>query len=221
MNRFALVCLLVLGLRPAGTAQDRKRLPDVSTTIKGDLSLPIPLNNPLFSSITETVGMLGGTIQFPLHKGLGIGAGASMSWFSIEERALAPVVTSGEIRRARYYGKVQYERYTGERTFYELHGKLGSSIYTFECSTCPEGSSGGVFHWGAGVGYYLHATENLAFGFTMTYETDSDRFAASDLGLESFPGRKEVMEATNYQYFVFGMSFSTRLRRSSENAMGW
>jgi hypothetical protein len=78
-----------------------------------------------------------------------------------------------------------------------------------------------VFHWGAGVGYYLHATDNLAFGLTMTYEMDNTRFSASDLGLESFPGRREVTEDANYQSLIFGMTFSTRLRRSPDNDMGW
>jgi len=221
MRTIVPVALWICGLSLTATAQDRKRLPDVSTTIKGDLALPIPLNNPLFSSITETVGMLGATIQFPIYKGLGAGVGANMSWFAIEERALAPVITSGEIRRAHYFGKVQYERYTGERTFYELHGRLGVASYVYECATCPDEAPASVFHWGAGVGYYLHATDNLAFGLTMTYEMDNTRFSASDLGLESFPGRREVAEDANYQSLIFGMTFSTRLRRSPDNDMGW
>ena len=98
MRTIVPVALCICGLSLTATAQDRKRLPDVSTTIKGDLALPIPVNNPLFSSVTETVGMLGATIQFPIYKGLGAGVGANMSWFAIEERALAPFITSGEIR---------------------------------------------------------------------------------------------------------------------------
>jgi hypothetical protein len=55
----------------------------------------------------------------------------------------------------------------------------------------------------------------------MTYEMDNTRFSASDLGLESFPGRREVAEDANYQSLIFGMTFSTRLRRSPDNDMGW
>lgn len=221
MNRILLVGCLLCCLHHPLVGQERKRLPDVSTTIKGDLALPIPLNNPLFGSITETVGMLGATIQFPFYKGLGAGLGANMSWFGIEERALAPQITSGEIRRSHFYGKVQYERYTGDRTFYELYGKLGLANYAYECATCPDQDPGSVFHWGVGVGYYLHATDNLAFGLTLAYEMDNARFSASDLGLDSFPGRKEVEERSKYQSLIFGMTFSTRLRRSPDNDMGW
>ena len=84
--------LLVLG----GMAQ---KLPDVSSTVKGDLILPVPLANPLFEAVTESVGQLDGQIQFPLYEGLGLGLGGKMTWFQINERALAPLVTTGEIRR--------------------------------------------------------------------------------------------------------------------------
>ncbi|MBX2971659.1 MAG: hypothetical protein KF797_01015, partial [Flavobacteriales bacterium] len=110
-----------------------QKLPDVSPTIKGNLILPVPLGNPLFEAATESVGQVDGLIQFPVHKGLGIGVGGKMTWFQINERALAPFVTTGEIRRLSLYGKVAYEKYTGERTFYELNMRVGSTTYWFDC----------------------------------------------------------------------------------------
>ena len=220
--RSILLVLMLLSIPLAMRSQDRKRrLPDVSVTIKGDLALPVPLNIPLFNSITETIGMLGLTYQHPLSDGLGVGVGANMSWFGVEERALAPLVTSGEVRRLRFYGKVQYERYTGERSFYELHGKAGIASYDYDCPTCPSVTPEPALHWGLGAGYFLHATENLSFGLTLGYEVDAARFAAADLGLTGFPGRREVVEARDQQFLVVGMSFSTRLRKASDSDQGW
>lgn len=202
-------------------AQDRRSLPDVSLTFKGTLVLPVPLNNPLFDDITETIGQLDGVIQYPLYKGLGVGVGGKMTWFGIKERALAPVVTGGDIRRGTYFGKIQYERYTGDRTFYEFSAKLGSSTYVYECGTCPDDNTESGFHWGLGVGYYVHVSDNLAFGFTLGYETDGVNFDVSDIGLESVPGRAEKSDAANYQNLLIGMGFSTRFRRSREGPAPW
>jgi hypothetical protein len=144
-----------------------------------------------------------------------------MTWFTINERALAPVVTSGEIRRAAFYGKLDLEQYTGERTFYELNLRMGVAMYNFDCSTCPDGGKDPVLHWGIGTGYYVHATDNLAFGLTLGYETDGMTFGAPDLGLEGFPGRPDHYETRRIQYLIIGMGFSTRLRKAPDNGRGW
>lgn len=205
----------------ASLAQKKGGMPDVSSTLKGNLILPVPLGNPLFESVTESVGQLDAVIQFPITKGLGIGAGAKMTWFSINERALAPIVTSGEIRRLAFYGKVAYERYTSDRTFYEVNARAGTSTYAFDCPTCRDNRSTGL-HWGIGTGYYIHASDNLAFGLTLGYETDGITFGAPDLGLEDgFPGRPERFEARQTQYLIIGMGFSTRLRKAPDSGQGW
>ncbi len=210
------VCAALLAV--ASVAQ---KLPDVSSTIKGNLILPVPLGNPLFEAVTESVGQVDGLIQFPVSKGLGLGVGGKMTWFQVNERALAPVVTTGEIRRLSLYGKVAYEQYTGERTFYELNARVGSSTYQFDCPTCGDRKRQAL-HWGIGTGYYIHATDNLAFGLTLGYERDGLTFGSDDLGLaEGFPGRPERLEARQMQYLVIGMGFSTRLRRSPDSGPGW
>lgn len=218
MYRRLLPAACAASLAVAAMAQ---KLPDVSSTIKGTLVLPVPLGNPLFEAATESVGQVDGVIQFPVAKGLGLGVGGKMTWFQVNERALAPFVTSGEIRRLSLYGKVAYERYTGERTFYELNARMGATTYWFDCPTCGGDSRRGV-HWGIGTGYYIHATDNLAFGLTLGYERDGLVFGSADLGLEDgFPGRPERVEARQMQYLVIGMGFSTRLRRSPDRGVGW
>jgi hypothetical protein len=219
MNRT--LCLLGCVLACLGlSAQERNRLPDVSATIKGELTLPVPVGTPLFASITESIGQLGAVYQHPLYKGLGVGVGGGMSWFGLEERALAPIVTTGEVRRGRAFGKLAYEHYTTGRSFYELSLRAGLSFYRFDCPTCDAGPVQ-AFHWGVGSAYYLHATENLAFGLTLGYEQDMRRFEAGDLGLSNFPGRREVQEAGNSGYLIVGLSFSTRLRASPDSDRGW
>ena len=222
MNLFATaVSVVLIGCSLPCVAQKKERLPDVSPTLKGNLNLPVPLGNPLFESATESVGQLDAVVQFPLYKGLGMGVGGKMTWFSINERALAPFVTSGEIRRTAFYGKLQYEQFTGERTFYEVNARFGTSSYIFDCPTCGDDNRRTAFHWGFGTGYYLQATDNLAFGLTLGYETDGIRFGAADLGLESFPGKIELTEAHNFQYLVIGMGFSTRFRKAPDSGPGW
>lgn len=219
MTRSFALLFALTGLT-AAHAQERTRLPDVSATIKGELTLPAPLGTPLFASITESIGQLGAVYQHPLYKGLGLGVGGGMSWFGLEERALAPIVTSGEVRRGRAFGKLSYERYTTERSFYELSLRGGLSLYRFDCPTCAADVVQ-AFHWGIGTAYYLHATDNLAFGLVLGYEQDVRRFAANDLGLEGFPGRRDVEEGGNSQFLIVGLSFSTRLRPSPDNGRGW
>ena len=209
---------LLLTLLPFCTAA--QRLPEPSNTIKGALVLPVPVGNPLFNSITEVLGQVDAAFQLPLYKGIGVGAGVRMTWFGVKERALAPIVTSGDISKLTFFGKVQYEQYTSERTFYELNARVGSSTFRFDCPTCDDSSRRTVLNWGLGVGYYVHTSENLAFGLTLGYETDATHFHARDLGLESFPGRREVEEARNFQCLLIGLGFSTRLRRVNEGPGG-
>lgn len=217
----ALVALLVqLPVR----AQESKGLPDVSSTFRGILALPVPLGNPLYGDVAETIGRLGATVQFPLvskkSRAFGLGAGFDMTWAGLNERALAPVVTSGDIRRSAYYGRVVYEAYTTKRTFYELSAKLGSASYVYSCTTCGASQESGLL-WGLGAGYFLHASDNLAFGITLGFERAALRLNASDLGLENLPGRREVAESRDYQDLVFGLIFSTRLRKAPDAGRGW
>jgi hypothetical protein len=144
-----------------------------------------------------------------------------MTWFGVKERALAPLVTSGDIRKITAFGKVQYEKYTGDRTFYELHARAGTSSFAFDCPTCVDDNDRTVLHWGFGLGYYVHVSENLAFGFTLGYERDATRFNTLDLGLESFPGRVQTAEDNEFQNILIGLGFSTRLRKSEEAKAGW
>jgi len=195
-------------------AQDRRDLPPVTTTFKGSLNLPAPLGNPLFQGYTETIGQLDGVVQFPLYKGLGVGLGGKMTWFALKERVL-PQINSGDIRRSTFYGKIAFERYTGDRTFYELSGRAGISNFVFDCATCPDQVQQ-VFNWGIAGSYYVHVSYNLAFGLTLGFERDEKRFGAADLGLESFQGRREVAEQRNFQNMIIGMSFSTRFIRNPE-----
>lgn len=219
LRAFAYV-LVILPVCLIAQQRGKSDLPDVSLTIKGDLVMPVSLKNPLFNSITETIGQLGGCVQLPLWKGLGIGVGGNHTWWTIKERALAPDINSGEIRRAVLFGKLQYERYTGEQTFYEFNLRVGTSTYNYDCVGCA-GATDPTLWWSLGLGYYVHATENLAFGLTIAYDASHSRFNAHDLGLTGFPGRKETEEASNYHNILIGLGFSTRLRKNERDVRGW
>jgi hypothetical protein len=211
---YLLMALILVSAAPL-QGQQRRDLPDVSPTFKGMLNLPVMLGNPLFQGVTETVGQVDGAFQVPVFRGWGLGVGGKMTWFALDERALAPDIRSGEVRRATYYGKVSYEEYTGPRTFFELSGRVGGSIFAYDCATCRSDRPN-VFHWGIGTSYYVHVSDNLAFGFNLGYERDDHRFSSMDLGLESFSGRREISDNRAFQVLVIGMGFSTRFRRTQE-----
>lgn len=216
MDRSRPVLFLLLLLFPlVPFAQDKKGLPPVTTTFKGSLNLPAPLKNPLFQGYTETIGQLDGVVQVPVYNGLSIGAGAKMTWFALKERALAPFLNTGEVRRSSFYGKFAFEQYTGKRTFYELNARAGISNFVFDCAICDDRKQQ-VFHWGVGAAYYVHVSHNLAFGFVLGYERDAKTFGAPDLGMETFPGRREIYEERNFQNMIIGMGFSTRFTRNPD-----
>lgn len=216
-------CLLLPTLLALSAPVHAQSLPEPSATIKGTLVLPVPVGNPLFNAYTEVLGQVDGTYQHPLYKGLGVGVGGKMTWFGVKERALPSIITSGDISKLTLFGKVQYEQYTSARTFYELNARVGTSTFTFSCPTCTDDSRRTVLHWALGVGYYIHTSDNLAFGLTLGYETDATRFHANDLGLPDgrFPGRKEVEDAHPFQNLLIGLGFSTRLRRADDEGPGW
>ncbi|HRH38600.1 MAG TPA: hypothetical protein PK760_09655 [Flavobacteriales bacterium] len=200
--------------------QNKGRLPDVSMTVKGDLVMPLPAGNPIFNKTTEAIGQLGGCYQIPLYKGLGIGIGGNYSFWVMKPNALAPEIKSGEVRRTVYFGKLQYEHYTGERTFYEFNLRVGSSSYEFRCDSCPNAMPSGLY-WSLGTGYYVNATDNLAFGLTLGFDHQAVRYSAEGLGLARFPGRRETVDQSNFKNILIGLSFSTRLRKSVRDVRGW
>jgi hypothetical protein len=67
----------------------------------------------------------------------------------------------------------------------------------------------------------VHATENLAFGFTLGYDQAARTFLAEDLGQQRFPGSLESAERRPMRNVLVGLGFSTRLRRSEREAVTW
>lgn len=218
-NRWVLFVLVMTMTGPL-IAQKKKTVTPVFTTFKGTLALPVPTGNPLFRGVTETIGQLDGSIQFPVYKGISLGAGAKGSWYGIEDRKLSPQGSPGEVRRIAYFGKLAFEKYTGAKTFYELWVKSGMASYAFDCSTCVADKNF-VFHWGAGASYYLHASDNLAFGLMLGYESDAATFNINAIGVDNLPGRRETMEAHNFRNFLFGIGFSTTFKKAPDGPGAW
>jgi len=214
------VTLLVSFLIITQSMAQKGKLPDVSSTIKGDLNLPIPWKNPLFTDYTENIGQAGLGFQYPVYQGLGIGIGGAMWWTTLKERTLQPFVPNGDVRRTIAYGKLAYERYTGPVTYYEASFRAGMAWYDFDCGTCA-GARDGVAYWAIGLGYYVHATENLSFGLTLGYDQASRFFTAEDLGQQRFPGTLESIERRTMRNVLIGLGFSTRLRRNEREVVTW
>lgn len=206
----ALLCLLA-AVPPALQAQ---RLPELKPTAQGFLLLPVVLKNPAFEDLTAVLGQVDGCVQFPLVKGLGVGAGVNMTWYELEENGLALVRAVGTTQRLLFYGKLNYVRYTGPRTFYELNAKLGQGTWTWDCSTCAANAKQPAFHWGLNAGYFVHATDNLAFGLTLGYEADAASFGPEVIGLDRFPGRTDT--DVPYRFLTVGLGFSTRFEKAPE-----
>ncbi|MBX2981487.1 MAG: hypothetical protein KF843_02340 [Flavobacteriales bacterium] len=195
----------------AGMAQ---RAPEFHPTAQGFLFLPIALDNPVFDNLTDVLGQVDGAFQLPLYKGFGAGVGVNATWYELNENALAPEYTLGDVNRLVFYGKLTYSHYTGARTFYELNAKLGQSTWKWNCRTCAGNDTQSGFHWGLNAAFFLHATDNLAFGLSVGYQQDATSFGPGVVGLESFPGRTDT--GGPYRFLNVGLGFSTTFQKGDE-----
>ncbi len=178
------------------------------------LILPVELGNPRFDQLTAPLGELDGCLQLPLFKGLGIGLGVKMMWWELLQHAYSQITTTGEARRFVYYGQVQYAHYTGPITFYELNAKVGPGKWTWDCRSCNSAYVQAGLHWSITASYFVHASDNLAFGLSIGYERDASDFSPAVIGEPSFPGYPDT--GGPYRFFVFGLGFSTRFEKSKE-----
>ncbi|MCO6482091.1 MAG: hypothetical protein J5I62_04800 [Flavobacteriales bacterium] len=215
MRVFAIIAAAVLW--PA-TGQAQKT-PDFRPRAQGFLFLPVALDAPVFNGLTDVLGQVDASISFPLHKGLGIGAGANHTWYELNERALAPEWTIGSVNRLLLYGKLSWGRYTGPRSFYELNAKVGQAIWDWKCGTCPDSRRQADLGWGLNAAYFIHATDNLAFGISVGYHRDMSEFGPGVIGLDRFPGRTDT--GGPYRFFNVGLGFSTGFQRSPQGEQGW
>lgn len=220
MLRRSLILLgmaILVGTGPVLAQQKPPRKPTVKPNLHGWLNLPIPVGVPLFNDVTRSVGQLDLHFQYPVMKnGLGLGVGAKGSLFNMKENALAPANIAGDATRWTYYGQVQYEHYTGPVTYYQFSGLLGASKYTWDVATCEETTKQQGFFWGVNASYFVHASDNLAFGLILGYEHDASRMTPSTFCMESYPGISDTGPSEPYQFITVGLGFSTRFTKSPE-----
>lgn len=196
-----------------------QKIPEVKPNLKFTLVLPVTTGPEVFNDITETIGQLDLGVNLPLFKGLGIGVGGKGTFFTLDERGLASVV-SGDVTKFGWYGKLQYEQYTAERNYYEFSAKVGQSTISWNASTCEEDIQQTALNWSLAFSYYIHATENLAFGLLMGYESDRSDVYPQLLCLDSYPGRTERDPVGPLQFLSFGLGFSTLFSRAPDRPMG-
>lgn len=190
----------------------QKGVPAHKPTAQVMLILPAQVGNPIFDRLTSPLGEIDATVQFPLKNGLGAGLGGKMMWWEMKANAFAPTLsTPGEARRTAFYAKVQYAHYVTPNMFYELNAKVGSSTWTWDCTTCEEDYVQSGLHWGSSFGYYVHASQNLAFGITAGYEADVARFGPATICQDAFPGYSDT--GSPYRFITIGLGFSTRFEK--------
>lgn len=189
------------------TVQAQKN-PEPLFSVQGGLHLPVALDNPVFNRIAVIQGQFDLAAQYPLWNGFGAGLGAKLGIFGLDDRAFAPLYPEGTMQRTVFYGKLQYEKYIGPKTYFELFWKGGHGSWDWKCTNCPGQERIQAFHWSAGGGIYIHASDNLAFGLLLAYDTEAARMTPSTLGLESWPGRSDT--SAPYRFFTVGLGFSTR-----------
>lgn len=195
-------------------AAAQSRSPDHKPTLQGTLVLPAQMGSKIFGRLTSPLGELDLSLQFPLWKGLGVGAGGSAMGWELKKNTFSQLNTQGDAGRLTYYAKLQYARYTSPNAFYELNAKVGNSRWKWDCATCEQDVIQQGLHWSAAAGYYVHASDNLAFGVTMGYETDAAKFTPDVICLEDFPGYLE--RSGPYNFFIVGLGFSTRFEKSKD-----
>ena len=205
---------VLLFLAIGASALPQSRVPSQKPTLEGTLVLPAQMGNKIFGRLTSPLGEFDLSLQFPLWKGLGAGLGGSAMGWELKKTTFSQLNTQGDAGRLTYYAKAQYVRYTGPSAFYELNVKVGNSRWKWDCATCEQDVVQQGLHWSATGGYYVHASDNLAFGVTAGYETDAVKFTPAVLCLEDFPGYLE--KSGPYNFFTVGLGFSTRFEKSKE-----
>lgn len=195
----------------AGQAQ---KVPEFKPTAQGFLFLPIALGNPIFDNLTDVLGQVDGAFQLPVYKGLGIGVGVNATWYELNGNGLSPELTEGDVNRLLFHGKLAWAHYTGPRTFYELNAKLGQATWNWNCRTCADNERQSGFHWALNAAYFVHASDNLAFGLSVGYQHDATSFGPGVIGLERFPGRTDM--GAPYHFLTVGLGFSTSFQKADE-----
>jgi hypothetical protein len=199
---------------PGLMAWAQGREPEQKPTLQVTLMMPTQIGDPVFDRVTAPLGVVDGVVQAPLIGGFGVGLGASMMFWDLQERAFTQFLMKGEARRSLVYGKVQYASYTGPRSFYELSARFGRSKWIWDRSTCADNYEQVGFHWGTTMGYYVHASKNLAFGVTVGYEQDATSFSPAAICEPFFPGFTDT--GGRYRFFTVGLGFSTRFEKAEE-----
>lgn len=203
-----------LGLLAATAACQAQRLPRPKPVAQVSMLLPMALDNPVFQDLTSVLGQLDGSFHLPMWNGMGAAAGVNASFHELNEDGLGDrsVPTLGHVNRWTWYGGLEYRRYLGTVTFYQLDLSLGQSTWQWACSSCAANQRQTAFHWGAGAGLYAHASNNLAFGLRVGYDADQSTFGPAVIGLDRFPGRTDMGSA--YRFFTVGLGFSTGFERT-------
>jgi hypothetical protein len=207
------MCCLLFAL-PGLLVSAQGRMPEQKPTLQVTLMMPTQLGDRVFDRVTAPLGVVDGVVQAPLIGGFGVGLGASMMFWDLQERAFTQFLMKGEARRSLVYGKVQYASYTGPRSFYELSARFGRSKWIWDRSTCADNYEQAGFHWGTTMGYYVHASKNLAFGVTVGYEQDATSFSPAAICEPFFPGFTDT--GGRYRFFTVGLGFSTRFEKAEE-----
>lgn len=210
--KYHLLFALALGAAPGLVSGQSPK--ELKPTAQGAFVLPLALENPVFNNLTSTMGQVDGSFNLPLYKGLGVGVGGNVTWYELNGNALAPELTEGTLNRVLFYGKLWWAQYTGPRTFYELNAKVGQGTWDWNCRTCTDNLRQPGLHWAVNAAYFVHASDNLAFGLTMGYQADEASFGPGVIGLERFPGRTDT--GGQYRFFTVGLAFSTSFQRAAE-----
>jgi len=153
---------------------------------------------------------------YPFESGFMLGAGGKVTIFEINDLALAPEVTEGSNFGWGLYGKVGYEKLTGSSSSIELAMNIGFSSYNYSTRQCGDTkSSTNGFFFEPRIGYYLFATEQLAFGLITSYQFVFQEFGSEQLCLETLPRHQEGDTDGNIGIFTIGLGFSAGLARSA------
>jgi hypothetical protein len=206
--RSAIVCAFFL----LGGSSMAQKQGTHKPTFQGSFLLPVTLGNPVFNDLADVLGQVDGAFQVPLFNGFGVGVGVNASFYELNEHALAPEVTDGRADRMLYYGKLFWTHPTGKQTFVELNAKLGQSTWDWDCTTCSSNERQSAFHWGSNAAFFIHASDNLAFGLSLGYQVDGSRFGPGVIGLPRFPGRTDL--GAPYHFLTVGLGFSTGFEKA-------
>ncbi len=183
-KRLWLYVLLMLTFRQ-GIAQPEQ----MPANVRIAFGLPTPVGNPSFKKWVSGIAEVHLGIQTTLGRTFTVGGNIIYHYYKVNHLK-SPEMPDGKFHFFAGAVKLGYEKFAGERIFYDFNVRTGYSLVNLYGATCAavEGRAGKALDAGLyfepAAGLFLLSEGNLSFGLTFSYAYIGTEFDARDLCLD-------------------------------------